>query len=439
MVYLRKLGFYLGLSLTSALSHSTRTTLKNICKNTLGCLLLTFIPPALSEDIAASLSELLAKAVQEHPSVLQRVNESEAAELDRDAAKWQRYPTVSVSAAEASSKDVDQVSTSVQQPLWTGGRISAAISEAEAGVRVAGHSVTQAELDILVETTARFFDLVRADRNVAIADANVQEHQRLFEIIERRVDAATSPDVDEMLALARLQYAESDAAVFAGAQDSAKGVLAQLVGEWVTSVAAPEVPEVVMMTREGLLELILDYSPSLAALDSERDRVAAQLDAAKAQVRPQLALAYDRRFGDILPGQEQEKIFLQVEYTPGAGLSARSSIAAARARQKSADFAVEAQKRAVISQFDILWSELQASYRQLGPARRLVEATTEVVDSYLRQYTVGRKSWLDVLNAQREATQARHTLVGTETSLMSAHYRMQILLGRINAVSLGAK
>ena len=232
MVCLQKLAFYLRFSLTPAYSYRSRfARFGIIVRNTLGCLALVNVSHAVAQDEALSLEILLSKAVQQHPSVLQRVNESEAAQLDRDAAKWQRYPKISVSAAEASSTDVDQVSTSVQQPLWTGGRISAAINEAEAGVRVAGHSVTQAELDILVETTARFFELVRADRNVAIAQANIEEHQRLFEIIQRRVEAATSPDVDEMLALARLQYAESDAAVFAGAQDSAKGVLAQLVGE----------------------------------------------------------------------------------------------------------------------------------------------------------------------------------------------------------------
>ncbi|MGB0187927.1 MAG: TolC family protein [Aequoribacter sp.] len=393
---------------------------------------------ALADSTDPTLESILAKAVNDHPSILQRLSENEAARSEREIAEWQRYPTVNVSASEANS-DISQANTVIQQPLWTGGRITAAINEAEAGVKASDYAVNQAEVLILSETVARFFELERANRSAEIARANVVEHERLFDIIKRRVEAATSPDVDEMLALARLQYAESDAVAFEGAKDSARGALSQLVGEPVAGIAAPVIPKPVMMTRDALLDIALNYAPSMAALGAEKDRFSAQLEGAKAEARPQLALAYDRRFGDLLPGQEQEQLFLQVEYTPGAGFSKRSAIAAARARERGSMQAIEAERRTLTTQIDILWSELQSAYRQRGPAQRLADATAEVVDSYLRQYTVGRKSWLDVLNAQREATQAKYTLVNAETSLMSAHYRLQVLLGQINATSLGVR
>ena len=60
-----------------------------------------------------------------------------------------------------------------------------------------------------------------------------------------------------------------------------------------------------------------------------------------------------------------------------------------------------------------------------------------MVDSYLRQYAVGKKSWLDVLNAQREATQARNTLVDFEVLYLTSLYRLNILLNEINPTLLG--
>jgi adhesin transport system outer membrane protein len=402
------------------------------------CAILVASVPVSAQPDDPSLYGILTQAVADHPSILQRLSENEAAKSDRDAAKWQSYPSLSVSASEATT-DISQTNTVIQQPLWTGGRITAAINEAEAGVKSSSHAVVQAEVAILSETIIRFFELHRARESMAIARANVAEHERLYDIIQRRVAAATSPDVDEMLALARLQFAESDAVAFEGAVESAKGVLSQLVGAPVSTIVSPEMPAPIMSNRDSLLEMALDFAPSLSALDAESDRFSAQVDAAKALNRPQIALAYDRRFGDLLPGQEQEQLFLQVEYAPGAGLSARSSIAAARARERGAKLAVDAERRSITTQLDITWSELQAAYKQKVPAKRLVEATSEVVDSYLRQYTVGRKSWLDVLNAQREATQAKYTLVNTETSIMSAHYRLQVLLGQLTATSLGAR
>lgn len=417
------------------------SSMKPACKACLtgGLLVTTLLASSVFADFAEpTLESILAKAVTDHPSILLRLSENEAARSESEVAKWQRYPTVNVSASEANS-DISQANTVIQQPLWTGGRITAAINEAEAGVKASDHAVNQAEVLILSETVARFFELERANRSADIARANVVEHERLFNIIERRVEAATSPDVDELLALARLQYAESDAVAFEGAKDSARGVLSQLVGELVADIVAPEIPQPLMLTRDALLNIALNYAPSMASLGAEKDRFSAQLEGAKAEARPQLALAYDRRFGDLLPGQEQEQLFLQVEYTPGAGFSKRSAIAAARARERASMQAIEAERRTLTTQLDILWSELQSAYRQRRPAQRLADATAEVVDSYLRQYTVGRKSWLDVLNAQREATQAKYTLVNAETSLMSAHYRLNVLLGQINATSLGVR
>lgn len=412
-----------------------------IAQRTLLCLGIVFLPfqtvVAAQEQSRNSLTlnQALSQAVADHPTILQRLNEYEAAQSEREVAGYQRYPTVSLSTSE-SNRDITQTNTVIQQPLWTGGRITAGIAEADAGLKASSHAITQAQTLILSETALRFFELQRAVQSEAIARENVTEHERLYDIIKRRVEAATSPDVDEMLALARLQYAETDALAFEGAKESARGALGQLVGGAVGDIDEQDLPDPLMLNRDSLIEVVLDYAPSLAGLDAESDRLEAQVDVAKADARPQLALAYDRRFGDLLPGQQQEQLSLQVEYTPGAGFSKQSTIAAARARQRGAMQAIEAEKRALTTQADILWSELQSAYRQKAPAQRLVEATEEVVDSYLRQYTVGRKSWLDVLNAQREATQAKYNWVNVQTSMLTAHYRLQVLMGQINANAL---
>jgi len=52
---------------------------------------------------------------------------------------------------------------------------------------------------------------------------------------------------------------------------------------------------------------------------------------------------------------------------------------------------------------------------------------------------VGKKSWLDVLNAQREATQARNTLVDFEVQYLTSIYRLRVLMNEINPTILGVK
>lgn len=75
------------------------------------------------------------------------------------------------------------------------------------------------------------------------------------------------------------------------------------------------------------------------------------------------------------------------------------------------------------------WNLAVALRAQLPHTADLVGATREVVDSYMRQYTVGRKSWIDVLNAQRELTQALYSQADARTGALASTVRLRILVG----------
>ncbi|WP_231369969.1 TolC family protein [Thioalkalivibrio sp. ALE17] len=80
---------------------------------------------------AWSFADLAALAAQSYPSITARIQEQEAAEGDRRVAAWARFPKP----GDEASVDDDQVLQAVlslQQPLLTGGRITAGIQAAEA-------------------------------------------------------------------------------------------------------------------------------------------------------------------------------------------------------------------------------------------------------------------------------------------------------------------
>jgi len=78
----------------------------------------------------ASLHMLMELAAVQHPSILQARDRLDAAGFDVEGAKWGRFPTIS-SETRAPSNNTQSL-TKVEQPLWTGGRISAQIELSEA-------------------------------------------------------------------------------------------------------------------------------------------------------------------------------------------------------------------------------------------------------------------------------------------------------------------
>ena len=128
-----------------------------------------------------------------------------------------------------------------------------------------------------------------------------------------------------------------------------------------------------------------------------------------------------------------------MDFQPGAGLSARSSISVSKARKRALQDSLLALERDIRQKVQITWRDFSSAEMQLSPTKLLVESTSGIVASYLRQYVVGRKSWLDVLNAQRELVLARQSLVDHEATLIMSSYMMQILVGEINTKTVSVR
>ena len=381
----------------------------------------------------------LALALKTHPLILSAEGQFQAAKSELNASRWSRFPTVSAGTQENADK-IKQFTRTVNLPLWAGGRINAEIDLAKSVRDGALSGVSEAQQTVMLETISQFFDYFKSEKKLQISRDNVDEHQRLYEIIERRVAAATSPDVDSMLALARLQYARSAEIQSKTKRNIAKSSLELLVDKGVDAVKVFRRPEPFNISIDEAVSIGILVSPKIARIKSEADGFEANVRSARSVLYPQVSLGYEygKTHGGISDGLIDEETFVTVQFQPGAGLSVASSVTAAQQRKLAALDTLEAEKRELRRQIKFAWNEYVSASIQLEPSKMLVEATGSVVESYLRQYAVGKKSWLDVLNAQREATQAKNTLVDYEVLYLTSLYRLKIILNEINPNRLGA-
>ena len=392
-----------------------------------------------SEAQALSVDQAMQYAIKTHPLILSAEGQYRAAKSELTASRWSRFPTVGASARE-NSFDEKQDVTTASMPLWMGGRINADIDLAKSKRDGALSGISEAQQSVMLDTIGLFFDYFKSEKKLEIASLNVDEHQRLYEIIERRVEAATSPDVDAMLAQARLQSSRSAQIQAASIKDISKASLELTVGRVVDAVLVNNNPEPFGISLNEAVATGIKVSPRIARIESEVKGFEANIKSAKSALYPQVSLGYEKRFNDPDSSRvDQEETFVSVQFQPGAGLAVASSISAAKQRKQSARDSLEAEKRELRRQIKTAWNEYASVSFQLEPSKMLVDATNSVIESYLRQYAVGKKSWLDVLNAQREATQARNTLVDFEVQYLTSIYRLRVLMNEINPMMLGVK
>jgi adhesin transport system outer membrane protein len=380
------------------------------------------------------LSEALALSASQHPSVRAKQADLQAAQGDQETAKWARYPTLSTEVTTTGKRP--QGAVLVQQPLWAGGKIDAQIRMAEANVGLSEAGLSETRHSLMLQAGQQFFEALRWRLRLQVAQKNEAEHQKLKSLIDRRVVSQISPVADQVLANARLQQAVSERIQFNRSLQSAQLALQQLVGVPTTSLRQPRAVTWQTQDQARAIESAKSASAELQRLRTQQLVTQAQIDIADASVYPTLVLAHRRALGASEVGVDPNKTYLAVQFSPGPGLSAKSAAAAARLRMETVLQNAAATERLLEQQVSTSIADLKSIEQQLEPTQALVSATDEVVDSYLRQYQIGRKNWLDVLNAVRESSQAAYSSVDVSNSKDALQLRLMLLTGQLSAHNL---
>lgn len=398
------------------------------------CALVFAFPAEAAPTGAISLNAVLREAVTQHPDIRARRDEQQAAVDRLEAARWGRFPGLS---AEVETRSGGPQSVlRVEQPLWNGGRISSQIDVSQAQLGVAGATLSETQLDILQRSGGAFFDILRLEQRLKTALANEAEHLRLLEIIKRRVAAEVSPSTDETQAAARWRQAITERIQTLRQIDTARLLLAQLVGKPVAALMPPASIDMSRWTEATLLEAAMRVSPERQRLVAQVDAADAQIGLAKSQIMPSLVAGYQSRLGTVPFGEERNRAYVAVQVQTGGGLSSLANVRAAVSQKTAAMDAIEAHDRRLTQSVRTSWTESLALREQVEPVRNLLIGSQEIVASYLRQFQVGRKNWLDVLNAQREKTQAEYSFSDLEYPLMLSSVRLLLQAGRWDAATL---
>lgn len=451
----------------------------------LACLLLIALLPLPGR--AQIVQRLISTALETHPQALSQRALVQSAAAGVDGARWQFYPTpsVSVEAAGASASDRlyqgdHRVSTlRLQQPLWTGGRLTAGVDRAEAGLAASQAGLDDVRQQLALRVVQSYGDWLAAHLKTLVSEKSLATHQRLRDQVGRRVDQGVSAQSDATLAQARLESIGAELAAGRAQRDLALVRLGQLLGRplageqqgrpsvqvlgtelsaaigdrlgayggqlLLTPARGPQpgvlpVQDVPPASRsnpaahtadaaaELLLAQALAVSPSLQKAQAQARVQAALIGERRADYSPDVYLRAERQYGNYnFPGAAPEnRLFIGMTSRLGAGLSTRSNVEAAIAQHESALAEVDAQARSVAEQVLADLAVAQTLDGRLASQRSALAAATAVAESYDRQFLAGRKSWLDVMNAARELAQTETQIADLQATQVVLGWRLAI-------------
>jgi adhesin transport system outer membrane protein len=377
-----------------------------------------------------TLPDALALSVGSHPAIAAKKNEFLASESALEGSFYQLFPNVSAqSTAIPIQGTPSRVNTlRLEQPIWTGGRITSQIDAAKSRLGSARSSLNEAEQEILGRTAASYIEVIRMSLRIEAAQENIIEFQRLLELIQRRAKNEVSPKSEVVVARARLEQARSEKINLEASYLNAKSDLEQLISTRVDKLAFP-VPDLKMNGGlEDMIDEVVRHAPVLKKADYEIQASEAELNTKKSVLLPQISVRYEK-FWSELSNRDGDITYVAVTYQPGAGLSSLSAINEQQSKRLSTELNAENAKKDLVDRVRIDWNRVRSASNQIDILKELIVSTRDVYESFVRQYAVGRKSWVEVLNARREYTQAKNTLVDEEWGGYLAKMKLEIACG----------
>ena len=393
---------------------------------------------------ALGVPELIKGALEYHPRITEQKELRAANYKALDSAKWQYFPTptIAVDGVNASKDDASYdgddyaLRLGLTQPIYTGGKISSNLKAAEADILASEASLKEAYEEVSLNIVSAYGEWLSAHMKGLAQAKSIAVHEKLKKQVERRSEAGIATGSDLLLANGRLQSSYADAATLVASEANALTALEVLFGRTISteelSLDQP-LPLSIGTSLATLEKTALDNNPGILRARADILSADADLRLEKTSLKPDISLRFEHQRGDIYADRSrnsENRLFLNMTSKLGAGLSSFSAIEEATIRRNAVRSKLTQSELKLRKKVRSDYALLQSFLISVEALENSLKTAVEVSDSYNRQFLVGRKSWLDVMNTARD-------LVSTETQLVDAQSANVLVSWRLYITALG--
>jgi len=411
--------------------------------------ILFLVPLSLQAAPTYTFKDVMDMAVSNAPSIRVKEQELEAAEQGVNGARWGRYPSLTMSLeskAQYSGNTTAGGSGAVQgtpgptsllrlqQPLYTWGAISSKIGLSQGQREVARLAVISETNTVLEKVITGFGQLQSSQERQEIIKASISRLQEFEAMMRRRFEAQIGSKNDITTVTARLLQAQNDLTQAQMQEQKAQAYLLELTGQPITKVK----PEAIVSPLGGknadaFQTEALDASSDYASAKAQLEVAQKMTDQKRASIYPALVARLEGlRYQSIgNPTVTYGQGYLALEGTFGNGLSQLSDVRGQVARVEGAEQQIEVARRNVVQSLESAVADSKSYAQQLKSVGEVVNQNQMIVDSYLRLYLAGKKTWFEVLSAERELTQSRLSMADMKSAAASANNRVLRILGKL--------
>lgn len=383
---------------------------------------------------AETLVEAVSRAMQNNPQILAARTEAEAARFEITAADSQRNTRFGLIANPGYGRirglGGDQSTDfgfQAVKPIYDGSRIDNDVARQSSALAAANQRFEVARTDIAQRVADAYVEVVKQKRLATLAQDYVNVIAGLRDRVEEIVRLDRGRAYDLLQTTSRLNQAKLSLASREGARDEAWANLLQLIGAPIASVETPESPQITTHSLPEALATLEDH-PAILTARAQVEYARGTARIAAAWQKPTISVRGAVNSPEVTRGDRQwlggYQVGLVTDWNPFDGGQGAARAQAAEAQVRAAEENVQAVRRELSTEVSRHWSQMRTREARAGTLSTVVTSTDQVRVAYWEQFQIGRRSMIDLLNAENETYQARLNAETELSELLQVKYRL---------------
>lgn len=396
---------------------------------------------------ADPLPTLLRDILQSHPEMRGQLANVAVAKQDISIARQQFWPTPSISVEQVQASGQDSqyrgdASVKVlrlQQPLWTGGRLSAQLAKAEAVVQLRQAALEETRQQLALSAVQAWGDWCASQARLTAVERSLALHQDLQGKVQRRVKEGAAAPSELTMTDGRVAQVSAQQQAQKALQEVSRSRLAQLLGKPFSLTSCPPWPTLLRWQHpdpDRLADLLAEKHPTLSRLRGQIEQIRHEIDERKADLQPEVFVRAEHQSGNFtIPNSPRtHRVFVGLSSRLGPGLSSLQQVQSAQLRQEAAEQELQGAHRKLLEQAQTLWIQLKDVQARLPYLELQSKANWATQEAWDRQFLAGKRSWLEVMNAARDLMQSEIELAEASVSAQSLLWRLALMVQGVEEV-----
>lgn len=321
------------------------------------------------------------------------------------------------------------------QYLFDFGRVRGLIKERRADAAAAEAQLKLTDLDLIFETSQRYFALLASEQLVAVYQEAITQRQEQLHESKVKSAAGLTSEIDVYTAQAEMERAalhlldaRNEVAKAKAALDNAMGLGAE---EPDYELAQILTPSDVTGSAKDYFEAAVRLRPDLLALQDQALAAGARITEYRSDLFPTVnAAAGYNVVGSGLPGVNNYNIGVVIDWPIFNGLLTTHQIEEARLRRQAIEHSIADMRQHILLQVKTAFLDWQTAHQKIHEAFVTLNASRVELELADRRYAAGLGNIIELTDAERDFIRDKADYVNTLYAFAVAKSALQRATGQ---------